>query len=157
DYISMTVYYTVAASESSGGCGNATWLIQLRQQNGLDQWGAPISSSSSSSSSSSATSTVELTHEAATVPDATEGTVSSASSSSSSLENIAATKDWHWVSETDLTPEAWIISFRIRVCERVGRWFAAKPAAVLTSVLPRLNDRLKKRSGFGCAAPGAGM
>ncbi len=151
DHITITVHYTEAAvsSSASGGGGNATWLIQLRQQNGLDQWGAPISSSSSSVSSS-VTSTEEVIHEAATEP-AIEGTMSSSSSSTS--VTVTQSKDWHWISDTDPTPADWIISFRLRVCERVGRWFQEKPASVLTSVLPRLNDRLGNRWGFGCVAP----
>ncbi|MBP7114464.1 MAG: hypothetical protein KBA40_03355 [Candidatus Peribacteraceae bacterium] len=151
DYISMTVHYTEAAAEtSSGGGGNATWLIQLRQQNGLNPQGNPLSSSSSSSSASSVS--IEVPVETVTVTDTTEGTASSASSSSSSVSTAQAV-EWHWFSDTDQTPEPWVASFRLRVCDRIEGWFKTKPSSVLASVLPRLNDRLKSRWGFGCRAP----
>lgn len=150
DYITITVYYTEAAAEtSSGGGGNATWLIQLRQQNGLNPQGNPLLSSSSSSSASSVS--IEVPVETVTVTDTTEGTASSASSSSSSVSTAQAV-EWHWFSDTDQTPEPWVASFRLRVCDRIEGWFKTKPSSVLASVLPRLNDRLKSRWGFGCRA-----
>ncbi|MBP9850695.1 MAG: hypothetical protein KBC47_03310 [Candidatus Peribacteraceae bacterium] len=150
DYITITVHYTeAAAATSSGGGGNATWLIQLRQQNGLNAQGNPLSSSSSSSTSSVS---IEVPVETVTATDTTEGTASSASSSSSSVSTAQAV-EWHWFSDTDQTPEPWVESFRLRVCDRIEGWFKTKPSSVLASVLPRLNDRLKSRWGFGCRAP----
>lgn len=149
DHIQITVYYTEAAAEaSSGGGGTATWLIQLRQQNGLNAQGNPLSSSSSSSASSVS---IEVPVETVTATDTTEGTASSASSSSSSV-SAAQAVEWHWFSDTDQTPEPWVASFRLRVCDRIEGWFKTKPSSVLASVLPRLNDRLKSRWGFGCRA-----
>lgn len=124
--IDLSVSSSSSSSTSSdGGGGNATWLLQLRKQNGLDAQGNPVSSSSSplsSSSSTSSASSASATHQAAM----------SSSASFSSFSSSSALASF----ESPL---------QIRTCERVTRWFRGNEF-----VLGRLNARLMKHFGFEC-------
>lgn len=111
-----------------GGGGNAAWLIQLRQRNGLDERGNPLPSSSSSSVTSSASAVPEQSPNASSA-----SSVSSSSSSSASVQPAAESE----------VPEP--SSMQTRVCRRVMKRIVAD-----AGMLARLNARLLKTFGFEC-------
>ncbi len=120
-------------AQSVGGGGVSTFLLQLRQRNGLDPSGRPLAGSSSSqTSSSSSSSSSSLSSSASSnVPEIAHPAANVASfASSASSSSVAA--------ESPL---------QIRTCARAMKWFRGNG-----SVLGRLNARLMKHFGFECRA-----
>lgn len=120
---SATVSVSVTVADSGGG-GGASWLFELRRQNGLDAQGNSISSFSSSVSSSASSASNPIID----TPAHPAAGMSSSASQHSSSSSLAIQSP-----------------LQIRTCERVMKWFRGNG-----SVLGRLNARLMKHFGFIC-------
>lgn len=127
-----TVTVTIA-DESGGGGGVASFVLLMRQRNGLDALGHARTSSSSSSSAASDGSVLGTTdHPTATITSSAPSQVSS--SARSLTAPVSSSKP-----PVSMTP------FQDRTCARAIKWFASN-----ASVLGRLNARLMRSFGFEC-------